>query len=396
VNHRRRGRLIGSAIAIYGVVSVAVSLALAESATSAPSEMHLPRTAVFAAGILAFAVPAALVIGRDPANPVGWVLAWVAVASGFTDMAAGYAAFALYGPGLPGGPVAAWLVSWTYAWALCPAGTLLFLLFPTGRLPTPSWRPVAWLAALATLGSGLSYAVLPAPMPIFEDVEKPFTVVGNGDVIFTLLVVSITVFLVTSVMSAASLWYRARGATSTERQQLKWVAYAAGLVSLTAVAIFIVGVPLVIAADLLTYTLLTIPLAVAVAMLRYHLYDIDLLINRSVVYGATTAAIALTFWLGIIGLQGILSRLTSGSEIAVAASTLISFALFQPIRRRLQDVVDRRFDRSRYDAARTLDAFADRLRDEVDLDALRADLLSAVSRTMAPAHAGLWLRERAK
>jgi len=135
-----------------------------------------------------------------------------------------------------------------------------------------------------------------------------------------------------------------------------------------------------------------LPVAVAVAILRYRLYDIDLLINRTVVYGATSAAIALTFFVGILALQAPLVPLTSGSELTVAASTLISFALFQPIRRRVQDAVDRRFDRARYDAARTLEAFADRLREEVDLDALRGDLLTAVERTMAPAHASVWLR----
>lgn len=128
---------------------------------------------------------------------------------------------------------------------------------------------------------------------------------------------------------------------------------------------------------------LGLPLSIAIAILRYRLFDIDVLVRRTFVYGATTAAIALTFFGGIVALQSLLRTLTSGSELAIAASTLLSFALFQPVRRGLQNAVDRRFDRSRYDAARTLDAFADRLRDEVDLDALRADLLSAVNRTMA-------------
>jgi len=122
---------------------------------------------------------------------------------------------------------------------------------------------------------------------------------------------------------------------------------------------------------------------------------VDLLINRTFVYGATSAAIAATFYLGIVALQGLLRPITSGSELPVAASTLVSFALFQPIRRRIQETVDRRFNRSRYDAARTVDEFAGRLRDEVDLDALKFELLIAVSRTMSPAHSSLWLRERA-
>jgi hypothetical protein len=135
-----------------------------------------------------------------------------------------------------------------------------------------------------------------------------------------------------------------------------------------------------------------LPVAMGIAITRYHLYDIDALINRTVVYGATSAAIALTFFAGLVVLQTVLRPLTSGSELAIAASTLVSFALFQPVRRRLQSAVDRRFDRSRYDAARTLDAFTVRLRDEVDLDAVRADLISVIYKTVRPAHASVWLR----
>jgi hypothetical protein len=135
-----------------------------------------------------------------------------------------------------------------------------------------------------------------------------------------------------------------------------------------------------------------IPISVAIAILRYRLYDIDLLIKRTLVYGATTAAIGVSFFVGLVALQAGLRPLTSGSEVAVAASTLFSFALFQPIRRRVQDAVNRRFDRARYNAARTVDSFADR--DEVDLIELRADLLGEVQLTMAPAHVSLWLRER--
>ncbi len=142
---------------------------------------------------------------------------------------------------------------------------------------------------------------------------------------------------------------------------------------------------------LATVTVL-IPISIGIAVLRYRLYDIDVLINRALVYGATTAGIAIAFFAGIVVLQSLLRPLTSGSELAVAASTLVSFALFQPLRRRIQDAVDRRFYRSRYDAARTLDAFSVQLRDEVDLDAVRAELVSAVRDTVQPAHASVWLR----
>jgi hypothetical protein len=180
---------------------------------------------------------------------------------------------------------------------------------------------------------------------------------------------------------------------------LKWVAYSAGLLAAFSPILIAAAAAhdsrLLVPSSILGGVLfLGVPLSIGIAILRYRLFDIDLLINRTLVYGATTAAIALTFWVGIVALQALLRPLTSGSELAVAASTLMSFALFQPVRRRVQDAVDRRFNRSRYDAARTLDAFADRLRDEVNLDALRSDLLDAVEETMAPASMSLWLRER--
>jgi hypothetical protein len=208
------------------------------------------------------------------------------------------------------------------------------------------------------------------------------------------------------VLGAISMVVRFRRAGGIERQQMKWFAYAGAVLALvfvgTAIAYFsplraldpsaqipatmFGGIPTVLA-------LVALPVGAAVAILRYRLYDIDVLINRTLVYGATTAAIAIAFFAGIVLLQAILRPLTSGSEAAVAVSTLASVALFQPLRARIQATVDRRFYRSRYDAARTLDAFAEQLRDEVDLEAVRVHLLGAVGQTMSPVHASVWLRE---
>jgi hypothetical protein len=201
---------------------------------------------------------------------------------------------------------------------------------------------------------------------------------------------------------AASLLLRFRRAHGVERQQLKWLAYAASLLAayLLLALIFMalrqlpeLPLPLYLTALLLFNG---IPIATGIAILRYRLYDIDLIINRTLVYGATSAALAVTFFGGVLAFQTVLRPLTGVSEISIAASTLLSFALFQPIRRRAQDVVDRRFNRSRYDAARTLDTFGRRLRDEVDLNTLETELLGVVSSTMAPAHVSLWLRGRGR
>jgi hypothetical protein len=195
------------------------------------------------------------------------------------------------------------------------------------------------------------------------------------------------------VASVASLFVRYRRAAGPERQQIKWYLYGGAIASATFVVIIGFGVPLTSATYLVSGATIVIAAAAAVAIFRYHLYDIDLLINRTLVYGLTTGGLALAFFALVVALQTLLRPFTGGSEIAVAGSTLGSVALFQPLRQRAQAGVDRRFYRSRYDAGRTVDDFSVRLRDEVDLEALRAGLLDAVSETMRPTHASLWLRE---
>jgi hypothetical protein len=236
-------------------------------------------------------------------------------------------------------------------------------------------------------------------------VDNPFAIEALSSAVFPFAGVGFLVLAGVVIAAFASLALRFRDARGVERQQLKWFAYAGALLAFAIVLNAFAQLKYVADATLiqnaqpkpvqylLILAMCLLPVSVGVAVLRYRLYDIDLLINRTLVYGATSAAIAATFFIGIVALQALLHPLTAGSELAIAASTLVSFALFQPIRRWVQDAVDRRFDRSRYDAARTLDLFADRLRDEVDLDALREDLLASVRATMAPAHTSLWLRD---
>ncbi|HAF08927.1 MAG TPA: hypothetical protein DCK98_02440, partial [Chloroflexi bacterium] len=197
------------------------------------------------------------------------------------------------------------------------------------------------------------------------------------------------------LIPVAAVLVRFRTAAGTERQQLKWFAYAASIVMVFFVATgfglfsYLGGV---LASLVAVVVMDLIPISVAIAILRYRLYDIDLLINRTLVYGATTAVIGGAFFGGIVLLQTLLRPFTTGSELSVAASTLVSFALFQPLRRRIERAVDQRFYRSRYDAGRTVDAFSERLGDLVEVDALRSDLLTVVGDTMQPVHASLWLR----
>jgi hypothetical protein len=245
-----------------------------------------------------------------------------------------------------------------------------------------AWPPLLFTTAMLA-PKGLSGGK-PAPNP-FGGIQGTIGELLN--VVLAALFFLFVPLVVGALLAAIVRFARSRGA---ERQQLKWLAYWAGLFGVVLVSSAIA--PSAATTLAVNVGINGLPIAVAIAILRYRLYDIDLLIKRTLVYGATSAAIAASFSAGTIAVQALLRPVTSGDELAVAVSTLLSVALFQPIRGRVQDAVDRRFDRSRYDAARTLDAFADRLRDEVDLDALRAELLDVVGGTMAPAHASLWLR----
>jgi hypothetical protein len=351
---------------------------------------------------------------RQPRNTIGWWLLLGALISGIQVLAEEYAFYALlqrHGE-LPGGEFGAWLQSWM--WLLPPSILApVVLLFPDGRLRSRRWRVVAAITAPAVVFNATLYALTPGVMNgLAAIVDNPFGLDALAGPAGMLTALSYVCSVGLAVAVAICVFLRFRDARGTERQQIKWFAYATGVAALAIFLNFLVlglatvtvsreasvlmsAHPAVKAAQALNVAGLSfIPVAVGIAIVRYRLYDIDLLINRTVVYGATTAAIAATFFVGIVALQPVLRQFTSGSELAIAASTLVSFALFQPIRRRTQDAVDRRFDRSRYDAARTLDAFADQLRDEVDLVTLRADLLGAVRETMVPAHASLWLRDR--
>ena len=342
---------------------------------------------------------------RLPRHPVGWLLLGVGTFLQLSVAAGAYAwgAF-IHAPGaLPLGEVA--LVTES-GWVLAIGCLfLVVMLFPTGRLPSRRWRLPLGLVVVATALLFAGYSLAPTEFQVSQarigapgaplTVRNPLAIGGTLAPLLRYVFTSPFTYAVYLIPMAA-IATRFRTAAGNERQQLKWFAYASSIV-----ALFFVGSSLVpaffltdIGAVVAIVFVDLIAISVGIAILRYRLYDIDVLINRTIVYGATSAAIAVTFFLGLVALQAALRPFTSGSELAVAASTLLSFALFQPIRRRVQDAVNRRFDRTRYNAARTVDGFADRLRDEVDLGALRADLLGEVQLTMAPAHVSLWLRER--
>ena len=353
--------------------------------------------------LLATAVVGLIIALRRPRNPIGWIFSGYGLITAFYVAAGGYALRDAVAPGsLPGGEWAAWFRSW----ADRPAAALVllaFLLFPTGRLASPRWRPALALPPLVALGFAARAFVsgpmvfLGAPNPVgVEWVPQSVGLGWSGGI----------PMIVGTFAALAELRERFRAAVGTEREQIKWltipvvalgVAIAATVAAQAGLAVGVLTDDMGEAGEtaisaLYSFAFFLLPICMGIAVLRYRLYDIDILINRALVYGSTTAGIAVAFFAGIVVLQALLRPLTNGSEVAVAASTLISFALFQPVRHRVQETVDRRFYRSRYDAALTLDAFSVRLRDEVDLDAVRGELVAAVRDTVQPAHASVWLR----
>jgi hypothetical protein len=353
-----------------------------------------------------FATVGAVVAARRPSNPIGWI---------FSSMALLFAAAILLGnygehglvvvPGsLAGAEIAAWTGNWIWPVALAPVG-FLFLLFPDGRPPSARWGAVGWVLAGAMLGWFIAWAFMPGPLTNagYEQVDNPYGVEGLGALLKPLGAVSGLLLLAGVLASVVSTIGRFRRSIGEERSQLKWLAYAGGVVVLTAAVSLTAessagesaSVLIQVLQLALVGSLCTVPIATGIAVLKYRLYDIDRIINRSLVYGVVTVLLAVGYAGGVLVAQAILP-LPDDSPAVVAITTLAVVALFRPLRSRVQGFVDRRFYRRRYDAARTIESFGSRLRQETDLDSLRTELLSLVNQTMQPAHASLWLRSKGR
>ena len=350
----------------------------------------------------------AVLMTRLPGHLVGWLLAiggtMIAIASSATGVAD-------YGLNVhPGSVPAAIWVGWVAQSIWGPELACLFILlplfYPTGRLPSPRWRAVVIIAIALAVSGGASSGLgpwTPDPYPV----GNPLAVTGTAGDLMLLLsdVVGTGLLLVGGTFAVASLLVRYRRATTIERQQIKWFALVAmvaavgGIVSIAtnsssggAAPGDVMALVNTIAGFAIYGGLALLPVAIGIAVLRYRLYEIDRLISRTIAYGLLTLLLGTLFVAVILALQALVAPFTGSNELAVAGSTLLVAALFQPLRRRIQRLVDRRFNRSRYDAERTVAALAARLRDEVDLDAVRADLLATVDAALEPASASLWLR----
>jgi hypothetical protein len=355
----------------------------------------ITATTVF---LVTFASVGLVVALRRPRNPIGWLLCAGALITGIASVASVYAdyAFAVKHGHVLGATAAAWVTGWIWNFGLAPGGLLAPLLFPDGRLPTPRWRPIVWIACAGVLLIALLPALDPGRVDDYP-VANPIGVPGAHDVLTLLAVIGGMCLALSFVAVLASLVVRFRRSHGNERQQLKWLSYSVAVIAAGSVISGFVEPHSVDTSNAIeSFALVSYPIAIGVAMLRHRLYDIDVVINRTLVYAALTATLAAAYLGSVLLLQLTLDPVTSGSSLAVAVSTLAVAALFRPARSRIQSVVDKRFYRRRYDAQQTLEDFSARLREQVDLETLGGELRSVVAETMQPAHVSLWLREASR
>ena len=393
---RRWPALLAWALAGLTVLSLVPGFWLAELLWSTGWEPR-PSNAIAVLGAIVLVTVSAATVGavlasRRPRHPVGWLLLGVGLALNLSLLVQSYVKYGLLArPGsLPGAPyLAGFTDSTAPIWLSC-AGFVL-LLTPTGSLPSPGWRWWARVAAAAPVVVVLGSVVQPDPLaPDYRG--NPLAIPALARVLVVPAVAGVVIVLVALLVGAGSLVVRFRRARGVERQRLRWLAYAAalaaGLQLVALVAAFVLAKDEVVTASLALGVAL-LPLATGAAILRYRLYDLDRIISRTLAYGLLTVLLGGGYAGVVLGLGQLLGQ---DSSLVVAGATLVAAALFQPARRRIQQAVDRRFNRRRHDAAQTIAAFGARLRDQVDLITLTGELLAVVDQTMQPTRASLWLR----
>jgi hypothetical protein len=385
--------------AVWGLVGVGVLVVVwfdaRLRAIGRPDLVSISGDAVpYLLAMASAATVGAVLAGRRPRHPVGWLLLGIAVAVIMLGVCDAYAAYGLLArPGsLPGARWAAIYVDVSWGVLSALLGFVL-LLTPTGKLPSPRWRWWAWLVAVASV---LSVTLHANPLdPPYEAVAVPL--LFESGPLAAMARLGDIIVLVGLLVAAGSLVLRFRRARGIERLQLRWVTAAAALAALAAAVILVTWATIGAAAqpiwELATVAFMAaLPLATGASVLRYRLYDLDRIISRTLAWTVLTILLGLGYAAAVL-LLGLL--LPDSSSLAVAGATLAVAATFQPVRRRVQEIVDRRFNRRRYDAARTIAAFSARLREEVDLDTLSVELLAVTDQTMQPTTVSLWLRARA-
>jgi hypothetical protein len=398
-------------------LSVAMFLAsgalyvFAHSSQQALSTGGVLSDLLFYVPFLAFPIVGALIASRRPHNPIGWICLAVGLLWMLGGLGEQYTAYGIAKPGsVPFVATIVALIQWTWIIPVGLLGTYLLLLFPDGMLPSSRWRPLAWLSGAVMVLLGVDSVLAPGPLTDLEGVRNPFGLEGAPWLVDAGIVL-LLLFVTCILASAVSLVSRYRRSGGEVREQIKWIALAGSFVGLLAFLGIILGlliVPEVMRGGggspplwllfliyMMNLSFAGVPVVIGFAILRYRLYDIDQIINRTLVYGALSASLALVYFGGVATTQAIFRALTGQEQqpqLAVVVSTLVIAALFNPLRHRIQAFIDRRFYRRKYDAAKTLEAFSSKLRDETDLDALNAELVGVVRETMHPSHVSLWLR----
>jgi hypothetical protein len=357
----------------------------------------IPFVVGFVAVQLGAATAGAIISSRLPRNAVGWIFLGIGLLLGLLFAAGAYASLGLdvdQGSFLPGSRIAAWVGSWIFIPAAFGLPMFLLLLFPDGRFVSKRWRLAGWVLGVLVVFATASKAL--KPERIAPGLDNPFAPGGvAGELLIVLDRVTDAIALPAFALAVAGLVIRLWRSRGVERQQLKWFAFSAALVGAgLGSSVFL---PSKWAADLAflvgLLALAGLPVAAGIAILQYRLYDIDLIVNRALVYGPLTATLVVVYVGSVVMLQYVLQVLTGGgSQLAIVVSTLLIAALFNVLRRRIQAFIDRRFYRRKYDAQKTLAAFSQQLRDETDLDVLGADLVALVRTTIQPEHVSLWLK----
>jgi hypothetical protein len=405
-----------AALSVAMLVATSVLDVLARSARSSGGSSSLNTISETASFVLflAFPIVGALIASKRPENPVGWIcladgLLWMVLA-----VTSSYGVYGSVRPGSVPSPVAVSAVGnqWLWVPTVGLLGIYLILLFPDGKLPSRKWRPLAWFSAVVIVLLSVAGGLAPGPLENQGGVRNPFGLealpwLGDAsNIILPLLPLCI-------FASAVSMVLRYRRSRGEVRQQIKWVAFVAsfsGISYLIALLIpFVLFVRVSGSGDtfpppppwfellfsVVVLSFVGVPVAIGFAVLKYRLYDIDVVINRTLVYGSLTAMLV-TLYFGSVATTQTVFRAITGQEqqpqLAIVISTLVIAALFDPLRRRIQSFIDRRFYRRKYDARKTLEAFSARLRDETDLETLNNDLAGVIRETMQPAHVSLWLR----
>ena len=357
--------------------------------------------------LLIFITVGAFIASHRPENPIGWIICAATLIWSLSDFSLEYGVYSLItSPGsLPVGVFVSLFgaVGRSIGWFLII--TFVLLLFPNGHLPSSRWRPLAWIIAGLLVADPFTFLFDPTPFinvdSSLAEVQNPLGISGTST-LFVHFNTFVDLFLfATAVACIASVFVRFRRARGDERQQLKWLAFGTFLSLLIIVAIIVhiftnVDIGFLSGSTLFYLPLLIITISAGVAILRYRLYNIDILINRTLVYGVLTGLLALIFFGLVFILQSLVRALTgqiSQTPVAIVVSTIVIYVLFQPLRRRIQQVIDRRFYRQKYDAAKTVEAFSATLRNELDLSQLREHLVGVVQETMQPTHVSLWLRK---